>query len=79
MGGWVAGGFEIKANSVQFQFQLSVGTEVGKIKEIIHAMKKSCKYCRDRQAGKETSEAPKEGMEERENKEASQECNTTTF
>ena len=29
--GWVAGGIEIKANSVQFQLKLPVGTELGKI------------------------------------------------
>ena len=29
--GRVAGGIENKANSVQFQFQLPVGTELGKI------------------------------------------------
>ena len=27
--GWVAGGIEIKANSVQFQLKLPVGTELG--------------------------------------------------
>ena len=29
-GGWVAGGIEIKANSVKFQLKLPVGTELGK-------------------------------------------------
>ena len=29
--GWVAGGIEIKVNSIQFQLKLPVGTELGKI------------------------------------------------